>query len=112
MQQAAREGDAEALAVIDEFGRWVALGLVNLTNVLDPEMFVLGGGLAAGADLYLDPIQTWFGELLYQPEPAHPRRRSRSPTGTSGPVPSAPPLLRSTTDRTRRLVGPPISGRR
>ncbi len=68
VQQAAREGDAEAIAVIDEFGRWVALGLVNLTNVLDPERLVLGGGLAAGADLYLEPIRTWFRELIYQPE--------------------------------------------
>lgn len=68
VQQAAREGDAAALAVIDDFGRWVALGLVNLTNALDPEMFVLGGGLAAGADLYLDSIRRWFRELLYQPE--------------------------------------------
>ena len=68
VQQAAREGDAEAIAVIDEFGRWVALGLVNLTNVLDPERFVLGGGLAAGADLYLEPIKRWFRELIYQPE--------------------------------------------
>ncbi|MET0909092.1 MAG: ROK family protein [Ilumatobacteraceae bacterium] len=67
VQAAARAGDAEALAVIDEFGRWVALGLSNLTNALDPEMFVLGGGLASGADLYLGPIVTWFGELLYQP---------------------------------------------
>jgi len=68
VQQAAREGDRGALAVIDEFGRWVALGLVNLTNALDPSAFVLGGGLAAGADLYLAPIERWFGELLYQPE--------------------------------------------
>lgn len=68
VQQAAREGDDEAAAVIDEFGRWVALGLVNLTNVLDPELLVLGGGLAAGADLYLAPIQHWFRELIYQPE--------------------------------------------
>ena len=68
VQQAAREGDDEAIAVIDDFGRWVALGLVNLTNVLDPERFVLGGGLAVGADLYLDPIKKWFGELIYQPE--------------------------------------------
>ena len=67
VQAAARSGDGEALAVIDEFGRWVALGLSNLTNALDPEMFVLGGGLASGADLYLDPIVKWFGELLYQP---------------------------------------------
>ncbi len=67
VQAAAREGDEEALAVIDDFGRWVALGLSNLTNAFDPEMFVLGGGLAAGAELYLDPIVAWYGELLYQP---------------------------------------------
>jgi glucokinase len=68
VQQAAREGDADALAVIDEFGRWVALGLVNLTNALDPGIFVLGGGLASGADLYIGPIEHWFRQLLYQPE--------------------------------------------
>ena len=68
VMQAAREGDTDALAVIDEFGRWVALGLVNLTNTLDPERFVLGGGLAAGADLYLGPITTWIPELIYEPE--------------------------------------------
>jgi len=67
VQAAAREGDPEALAVIDDFSRWVALGLANLTNALDPELFVLGGGLASGSDLYLEPIRRWFGELLYQP---------------------------------------------
>lgn len=64
---AALDGDAEALAVIDDFGRWVALGLSNLTNMFDPEMFVLGGGLAAAGGLYLEPITRWYGELLYQP---------------------------------------------
>lgn len=68
VQAAAREGDEEALRVVDLFGRWVALGLVNLTNALDPQMFVLGGGLAASADLYLAPIQRWFTELLYAPD--------------------------------------------
>lgn len=68
VQDAARAGDAEALTVIDDFARWVALGLSNLTNAVDPEMFVLGGGLAAGADLYLEPIVGWFQELLYQPD--------------------------------------------
>lgn len=68
VQLAAREGDPEALEVIDEFGRWVALGLANLTNAFDPELFVLGGGLASGSDLYLGPITTWFAELLYQPD--------------------------------------------
>ena len=68
VQQAAEEGDPGALAVIDEFARWVALGLVNLTNAFDPRAFVLGGGLAEGAHLYLEPIRHWFTELLYAPD--------------------------------------------
>jgi len=68
VQSAARDGDPDALAVVDQFARWVALGLVNLTNAFDPRMFVLGGGLAEGADLYFGPIQRWFGELLYAPD--------------------------------------------
>lgn len=68
VQLAARDGDPEALAVIDDFARWVALGLSNLTNAFDPAMFVLGGGLAAAGDLYLGPITRWFGQLLYQPQ--------------------------------------------
>jgi glucokinase len=68
VQAAAEEGDPGALGVIDEFAHWVALGLVNLTNAFDPAAFVLGGGLAVGAHLYLAPIRHWFGELLYAPE--------------------------------------------
>ncbi len=68
VQAAAREGDDDALRVVDLFGRWVALGLVNLTNALDPQMFVLGGGLAASSDLYIGPIQKWFTSLLYAPD--------------------------------------------
>jgi glucokinase len=64
---AAAEGDDEALAVVDEFARWVAIGLVNLTNLLDPDRFVLGGGLAESSELYIEPIRRWFVELLYAP---------------------------------------------
>ncbi len=86
VQAAAREGDPEALAVIDDFARWVALGLSNLTNAFDPEMFVLGGGLASGADLYLEPIVRWYGELLYQP---HLRPMPRVEFAKWGPLAGA-----------------------
>lgn len=65
VQAAARECDPDALAIVDEFARWVAVGLANLTNALDPQAFVLGGGLAEGADLYLGPIRSWYSRLLY-----------------------------------------------
>lgn len=68
VQVAASAGDLEALAVVDAFARWVALGLVNLTNVLDPALIVLGGGLAASGELYLGAIQRWFTSLLYAPD--------------------------------------------
>ena len=86
VQAAARDGDPEAIAVIDEFARWVALGLSNLTNAFDPEMFVLGGGLASGADLYLEPIVRWYGELLYQP---HLRPMPRVEFAAWGPLAGA-----------------------
>lgn len=67
VQRAALDGDPDALVVIDDFARWLAVGLANLTNALDPELFVLGGGLASGAVLYLRPVRAWLRELLYQP---------------------------------------------
>lgn len=60
-------GDAEALLIIDEFAHWIALGLANLTNALDPEMFVIGGGLAASGNVFLDPVRRAFSEILYAP---------------------------------------------
>ena len=60
-------GDAEALLIIDEFAHWIALGLANLTNALDPEMFVIGGGVAASGDVFLDPVRRAFSEILYAP---------------------------------------------
>lgn len=67
VQQAAREGDSDALAVVESFGRWVAIGLVNLANTLDPAMFVLGGGVASSPELYIGSITRWFEALLYAP---------------------------------------------
>jgi glucokinase len=68
LTQAALHGDSDAMVVIDEFARWVALGLANITNLLDPKAFVLGGGLAAAPDLFLPPIRQWFDHLLYSPD--------------------------------------------
>lgn len=73
VQRAALEGDPGALAVIDDFARWVALGLANLTNLIDPSLIVIGGFLAADGPLYLEPIRRWFARSLFAPDlRAHP----------------------------------------
>ena len=55
---AARAGDARARRVWDETALYLGLGIANVINVLDPDVVVLGGGVATGAgDLLFDRIQ-------------------------------------------------------
>jgi len=50
---AATEGDPAALAAMDELGHWLAMGLALVTDVLDPETIVVGGGVASAAGMFL-----------------------------------------------------------
>ncbi len=45
-----QEGDTGASRIFAEFAGYVALGLANLILLLDPEVIVIGGGLAAVGD--------------------------------------------------------------
>jgi glucokinase len=60
----ARHGDTESLAVVGELAHWIALGLANLVNVLDPEVIVIGGGLVEAADLLLPEVRARFATLV------------------------------------------------
>jgi glucokinase len=62
--RAALGGDEGALGVMDELGWWVALGLANLTAVLDPSKIVLGGGLVEAGGVLLSPTRRFFAELV------------------------------------------------
>lgn len=61
---AAAEGDDVARTVLAEFGRWVALGLANLANIFDAEIFVLGGGLVRAGEILLAPVREAFAGLV------------------------------------------------
>jgi glucokinase len=59
----ASEGAPDALGVLDELGRWVAVGLADLVNVLDPSVVVLGGGVVDAGDLLLEPVRAHFARM-------------------------------------------------
>src|SRR5205809_5781172 len=42
----AARGDQHARAVVEKAARYMGIALISLTNVLDPEMFVIGGGVS------------------------------------------------------------------
>jgi glucokinase len=55
--RAARQGDRLASDVFDRAGRFLGFAVANLVSLLDPEIIVIGGGMAAAADLYLDALR-------------------------------------------------------
>jgi len=71
---AADKGDAQAQAVVAVFANWVAVGLASLTNICDPEVIVIGGGVVQSFSSVLDSVSKSFSEALYssasRPHPA------------------------------------------
>lgn len=53
LAQRAREGDASAIAYWQTYGHYLGAGLASLIYILTPQAVLLGGGMSAGADLFL-----------------------------------------------------------
>lgn len=65
---AAERGEAWAQQVIDETVKYLTLGLVSITAVLDPEVIVLTGGVMRNPALLIEPITTHMQRLIpFQP---------------------------------------------
>ena len=56
--RAADAGDALALEVLEDAGRWLGVGLASLVNALDPEVVVIGGGAGHALGHRLIPVAT------------------------------------------------------
>ena len=66
---AAAAGDAAALAVTEEYARYVGVGLVNLINALSPEIILLGGGIAGAGAALLDPVRAYVRSHSFLRQP-------------------------------------------
>jgi len=62
--QAAREGDPGALRCFQIVGGWLGQGMADLAAILDPDCFVIGGGVSEAGDLLLDPARAAFEKAL------------------------------------------------
>jgi glucokinase len=62
--RAARQDDHEALAILDHFAQWLALGIANIAAALDPEAVVIGGGVVQEADLFIEPVRRHFSRQV------------------------------------------------
>jgi glucokinase len=69
---AAREGDGLAQALVRQTGDSIGLALAGAANLLDPDIIIIGGGLAETGDLLLDPVRAAVRRHLLPALPVPP----------------------------------------
>ena len=71
--RAAHDGDPAALECFARVGHWLGQGLADLTALLDPAGFVVGGGVGEAGELLLGPARQTLTERLtggaHRPQP-------------------------------------------
>lgn len=58
MAERATQGDPEAIALWQTYGRELAAGIASLVYVLTPEAVIIGGGISAASDLFFPAMIT------------------------------------------------------
>lgn len=61
----ARVGNKTALEVLNEFGEYLGLAMANIAMILNPEVFVIGGGLSGEGQYIIDLIDFYFKKYAF-----------------------------------------------
>ena len=81
---AARDGDPVAIEIIDRVLARAGRSIVPLAQVLNPEVVVIGGGVAAAGDTLVEPLRRQLAERAWLPPASRPQR-SPNVASSSGP---------------------------
>lgn len=64
----AGKGDKAALHITDEVGRMLGKALAGVACVVNPEVFVIGGGMSKAGDILLNLIKKYYMEYAFHAE--------------------------------------------
>lgn len=67
LEKAALSGDPIAMKVWNDLARKLACALINCCYLLNPEAFIIGGGIARAKTLLFDPLKQFMKEQLPEP---------------------------------------------
>ena len=62
---AMRAGDKAGAEVVDEYIRYLASGIVNMINIFQPEVLVIGGGICNEKEYLTAPLKKYVDEEQY-----------------------------------------------
>lgn len=61
----AKKGDALALMAVDKLGEYIGIALAHIACVVDPDAFIIGGGVSKAGDFLIDAIQKHYTEKAF-----------------------------------------------
>ncbi len=65
--EAAQAGDALAEEVVECIAQAIAKGLACAAGIIDPECFVIGGGVSAAGEYLREKIERYYQQLVFHP---------------------------------------------
>ncbi len=68
LEDSAKKGDKKALKIHKIIGVYLGVGLANIVNIFNPEIIVLGGGLARAGELLTGPARRVVKKLALSPK--------------------------------------------
>ena len=61
---AAKQFDEDAMQIMNEYIKYLAVGIVNVINLFDPEVIIIGGGIANAGEFLLKPLKKEVAENI------------------------------------------------
>ncbi len=62
---AVRQGDALAEKIVNKVAFYLGLSIANISNALNPEKVVIGGGVSKAGDVLLEAVQRYFEQFAF-----------------------------------------------
>ena len=81
-----REGNEEAWQIVDDAVDYLAVGIANVTHVVNPDVFVIGGGVMNAGDLVWTPLREKVKGYVYEELVPHINLQPSSLSGDAGVI--------------------------
>ena len=63
---AVKAGDEVAMEIAGQFGEYLGKGLAAVAGVVNPEVFVIGGGVSKAGEILISYVEPWFQKYAFQ----------------------------------------------
>ena len=65
VMDAAKANDPAGLEAFDQYTTYLAMGMVNIINFMDPEVIAVGGGVSAAGEFLLKPVREKVAKMAF-----------------------------------------------